>query len=60
MIRNSAAAALFLSCCAVLARTPNAEQATPQTVPQAAPQPATPTIPAVATTEGAAVSQFQK
>jgi ketosteroid isomerase-like protein len=52
MIRNSAAAALFLSCCAVLAQTPGADQA--------APQPATPAVPAVATTEGAAVSQFQK
>jgi ketosteroid isomerase-like protein len=57
MIRISAAvSALFLSCCAVLAQTPSADQA----APQPAAQPAAPSIPAVATTEGAAVTQFQK
>jgi ketosteroid isomerase-like protein len=53
MIRFSAAVvALLLSCCAVFAQTPNTDQA--------APQPASPTAPAVTTTEGATVSQFQK
>ncbi|MGP8250626.1 MAG: nuclear transport factor 2 family protein [Terracidiphilus sp.] len=53
MIRFSAVtAALVLSCCAVFAQTPSTDQA--------APRPANPTVPAVATTEGATVSQFQK
>lgn len=57
MIRISAAvSALFLSCCAVFAQTPSADPA----APQPAAEPSTPAVPAVATTEGAAVIQFQK
>jgi ketosteroid isomerase-like protein len=53
-----ATAAFLLSCCAVFAQTPSIAQ-TPIAA-QAAPQPVTPTVPGVATTEGATVSQFQK
>ncbi|MGD0912123.1 MAG: nuclear transport factor 2 family protein [Terracidiphilus sp.] len=57
MIRNFfSTAALLLSCCAVFAQAPSTGQADPQTAPQAA----APAVPGVATTEGAAVSQFQK
>jgi ketosteroid isomerase-like protein len=57
MIRISAAvSALFLSCCAVFAQTPSADPA----APQPAAEPSTPAVPAVATTEGPAVIQFQK
>lgn len=53
-------AALLLSCCAVFSQAPSTDQAAPQSTPLAAPQPANPAVPGVATTEGVAVSQFQK
>jgi ketosteroid isomerase-like protein len=53
-------AVIFLSCCAVFAQTPNTTPAAPPTAPAAAPQAVNPVAPAVATTEGAAVAQFQK
>jgi ketosteroid isomerase-like protein len=61
MIRFSVSTvAIFLSCCAVLAQTPSTNQAAPAAVPAPAPEAANPVAPAVATTEGAAVTQFQK
>src|SRR5208282_5602761 len=53
-------AAIFLSCCAVFAQTQGADQAASQSAPTAAPQAVNPVAPAVATTEGATVGQFQK
>jgi len=61
MIRYSAVtAALLLSCCAVFAQTQGTDPAPPPSAPQTAPQAADPAAPAVTTTEGATVSQFQK
>jgi len=61
MIRNSfTSAALFLSCCAVLAQSQGTDPAAPQSTPTAAAQSANPVVPGVAITEGATVTQFQK
>ncbi len=61
MIRISfATASLLLSCCAVFAQTQNNDLAASQSTPQAAPPAADPSVPAVTTTEGATVAQFQK
>lgn len=61
MIRFSVSTvAILLSCSAVLAQTPSTSQAAPPAVPAPAPEAANPVAPAVATTEGAAVTQFQK
>jgi ketosteroid isomerase-like protein len=57
MIRFSVStAAILLSSCAVFAQTPSNDQA----APAAAPPVVNPVAPAVATTEGATVLQFQK
>jgi len=60
MIRISAAATLLLCCSAVFAQVPSTDPASPQPVTQAVPAAANAAAPAVATTEGKTVAEFQK